>query len=132
MARAGAKTGNPRSCKVGGELFFSRSVYSDIAARVLRDIRDVKEAAGDVITGFVTGLMGRLLPRSGTHPGIQVDVKSDGEKDETVAFQIDVVARHGTDFYDLALEIQRRVSERVRHMTGRSALVNVNVRGTSL
>ena len=127
MARAGAKTS-----RIGGELHFSRSVYSDIAARALRDVRDVKQAAGDVITGFVTGLMGRFLPRSGVQPGVQVDVKSEGEGGENVAFQIDVIARHGADFYDLALEIQRRVSERVRHMTGRNVMVNVNVRGTSL
>ena len=122
------KSGSPKSRKVRGELHISRSVYSDIAARVLRDIRNVKQAAGDLMTGFI----GRLLSRSGTQPGIQVDVKSDGDRDETVAFQIDVVVRHGTDFYDLALEIQRRVSDRVRHMTGRNAIVNVNVRGTSL
>ena len=114
--------------RVAGELHFSREVYSEIAVRVLRDVRDVKEVAGDLMMGFI----GRLLSRGGTHPGIQVDVRRRGDEDENVAFQIDVVARHGASFYDLGLEIQRRVSERVRHMTGRDSVVNVNVRGTSL
>ena len=109
--------------KVGGGLFFSRSVYSGIAARVLRDVRDVKQTAGDLMTGFI----GRLLSRTSTHPGIQVE-----DSDDEVSFQIDVIARHGANFYDLGVDIQRRVSERVRHMTGKRAVVNVNVRGTSL
>lgn len=142
MAATDMRTGKPKACSVGGELSFSRTVYSEIAARVLQDIRDVKEVGGDPATG-TTGLGGRLrsierlltkrlLSRTDTHSGIQVDVGGGGEGGRRVAFRIDVVARHGADFGDLALDIRRRVSERVRHMTGRDAVVDVNCRGTSL
>ena len=119
--RGAAAPGRPR--RVGGRLTFSKQVYAEIAARVLRDIRDVRQTAGDLMTGF----LGRLLAMGSTHPGIQVD-----ERGEEVHFHIDVVARHGANFYDLGLEIQRRIAERVRHMTGRPCVVNVNVRGVSL
>ena len=108
---------------VGGELDFARTVYAEIATRVLNDVRDVKQTSGDVMTGF----LGRLLARSPTHPGIQVE-----ERGDEVVFHLDVVAKHGANFYDLGLEIQRRVVERVQHMTGHSSVVNVNVRGVSL
>lgn len=101
---------------------FSRSVYGEIAARVLRDVRDVKQVAGDI----VSGLIGRLT-RGVSHPGIQVEDREDG-----VAFQVSVIARHGANFYDLGLEIQRKIAERVRDMTGRPCTVNVNVKGVSL
>jgi uncharacterized alkaline shock family protein YloU len=108
---------------VGGQLDFTRAVFAEIAARVLRDIRDVKQTTGDVMTGF----LGRLLSRGATHPGVQVE-----ERGEEVVFHLDVVAKHGANFYDLGLEIQRRITERVRHMTGRPSVVNVSVRGVSL
>ena len=109
--------------KVEGKLTFERPVFSEIASRVLADIRDVKQTAGDVMSGFI----GRLLARGPSHPGIQVE---DGG--EAVAFTVEVVARHGASFYDLGLEIQRRIAERVGHMTGRSCVENVNVRGVAL
>lgn len=108
---------------VGGALVFDQSVFTDIAARVLDDIRDVRQTAGDLMKGF----LGRLLARGPTRPGITVE-----ERGEQVAFHIEVVARHGVNFYDLWHEIQRRIAERVRQMTGRSCVVNVNVRGVTL
>jgi uncharacterized alkaline shock family protein YloU len=113
---------NP-ALNVGGQLDFARVVYAEIATRVLRDIRDVKQTAGDVMTGF----LGRLLARGPSHPGIQVE-----ERDADIVFHLDVVAKHGANFYDLGLEIQRRIAARVQHMTGRASIVNVNVRGVSL
>lgn len=74
----------------------------------------------------MTGFLGRLFAMGTPHPGIQVD-----ERGEEVHFHIDVVARRGANFYDLGLEIQRRVAEGVRHMTGRSSIVNVSVRGVT-
>lgn len=114
---------NPIRMAIGGELTFDRAVFSDIASRVLRDIRNVKQTTGDLVTGF----LGRLLARGPVHPGITVE-----ERGETVAFHIEVVARRGANFYDLGLEIQRRIAERVRQMTARSCVVNVNVQGVSL
>jgi uncharacterized alkaline shock family protein YloU len=108
---------------VGGQLEFARSVYAEIAARVLRDIREVRQTAADAMTGF----LGRLLARGAMHPGVQVE-----EREGSVVFHLDVVAKHGANFYDLGLEIQRRVSERVRHMTGHGSVVNVSVRGIAL
>lgn len=125
--RKGAAAPEPpdrgRAEPVGGELTFDRAIFSEIATRILRDVRDVKQTAGDVTTGF----LGRLLSMGSTRPGITVE---DGG--ETVAFHVEVVVRHGVDFYDLGLEIQRRIAERVLQMTGRSCVVNVNVRGVSL
>ena len=114
---------SPPRTPVGGNLTFDRVVFIDIAARALRDIRNVKQTTGDLVTGF----LGRLLARGPVHPGITVD-----DRGETVAFHVEVVARHGVNFYDLGLEIQRRIAERVRQMTARSCVVNVNVRGVSL
>jgi uncharacterized alkaline shock family protein YloU len=113
---AGVKT-------IDGDLEFDRAVFSEIAARVLDDIRDVKQTAGDLMKGFLS----RLLTRGPTRPGITVE-----EQGDQVAFHIEVVARHGVNFYDLWHEIQQRIAERVRQMTGRSCVVNVNVRGVTL
>ncbi len=115
--------GRGRTEPVGGELTFDRAIFSEIAARILRDIRDVKQTAGDVTTGF----LGRLLSMGSARPGITVEDAS-----ETVAFHVEVVVRHDVNFYDLGLDIQRRIAERVLQMTGRSCVVNVNVRGVSL
>ncbi len=108
---------------VPGKVTFARPVFSEIAARVLTEVRDVKEVSGDIMSGF----LGRLLARGPRHPGIHVD-----DSVEQISFNVHVVARHGANFYDLGLEIQRRVGERVEHMTGRTCVVNVNVRGVSL
>jgi uncharacterized alkaline shock family protein YloU len=124
MAVAEARTSSRRRAKaIDGELLFDRTVFSEIAARVLDDIRDVKQTAGDLMKGF----LGRLLTRGPARPGITVE-----ERGEQVAFHIEVVARHGVNFYDLWREIQQRIAERVRQMTGRSCVVNVNVRGVTL
>ncbi len=112
-----------RTKPVDGDLVFDRAVFGEIAARVLDDIRDVRQTAGDLMKGF----LGRLLARGPARPGITVE-----ERGEQVAFHIEVVARHGVNFYDLWQEIQRRIAERVRQMTGRSCVVNVNVRGVTL
>jgi len=126
MVVAGASTGRRKSSKakaVDGDLVFDRAVFSEIAARVLDDIRDVRQTAGDLMKGF----LGRLLTRGPARPGITVE-----EQGDQVAFHIEVVARHGVNFYDLWNEIQRRIAERVSQMTGRSCVVNVNVRGVTL
>jgi uncharacterized alkaline shock family protein YloU len=107
---------------VEGEITFDRSVFSAIAARTLRDIGHVALITGDLQTGF----LGRLMTGGPHHPGITVE-----ERGQTVVFQIEVVARDGVSFYDLGLDIQRRVAESVRRMTARSCVVNVNVRGSS-
>ena len=126
MVVAKARASNRKSAKtkaVDGGLVFDRVVFSEIAARVLDDIRDVRQTAGDLMKGF----LGRLLTRGPARPGITVE-----EQGEQVAFHIEVVARHGVNFYDLWHEIQRRIAERVHQMTGRSCVVNVNVRGVTL
>jgi len=126
MAVAEARRSNRTKDKakaVDGELVIDRAVFGEIASRVLDDIRDVRQTAGDLMKGF----LGRLLTRGPTRPGITVE-----EKGEQVAFHIEVVARHGANFYDLWHEIQRRIAERVLQMTGRSCVVNVNVRGVAL
>ncbi len=126
MAVAEARTGSRKSARakaIDGDLVFDRAVFSEIAARVLDDIRDVRQTAGDLMKGF----LGRLLTRGPVRPGITVE-----EQGEQVAFHIEVVARHGVNFYDLWHEIQGRIAERVRQMTGRSCVVNVNVRGVTL
>ena len=111
----------PRS-EVGGELTFDRSVFGAIAARVLRDIAHVTLIAGDLGTGF----LGRLMTGGPVHPGITVE-----ERDRTVVLHIEVIARDGVNFYDLGLDIQRRIAERVRQMTARPCVVNLSVRGAS-
>jgi uncharacterized alkaline shock family protein YloU len=126
MAVAEARKSGRESARAGtvdGDLVFDRAVYTDIASRVLDDIRDVRQTAGDLMKGF----LGRLLARGPARPGITVE-----ERGELVAFHIEVVARHGVNFYDLWHEIQRRIAERVGQMTGRSCVVNVNVRGVTL
>ncbi len=126
MAVAVKRTSGRKSARakaIDGALVFDHAVFSEIAARVLDDIRDVKQTAGDLMKGF----LGRLLTRGPTRPGITVE-----EQGDQVAFHIEVVARHGVNFYDLWHEIQRRIAERVRQMTGRSCVVNVNVRGVTL
>ena len=126
MAVAEARTSGRKSARakpIDGDLVFDRAVFSEIAARVLDDIRDVRQTAGDLMKGF----LGRLLARGPARPGITVE-----EQGEQVAFHIEVVARHGVNFYDLWHEIQRRIAERVHQMTGRSCVVNVNVRGVTL
>ncbi|MHC4202765.1 MAG: Asp23/Gls24 family envelope stress response protein [Planctomycetota bacterium] len=120
-AGEGGASGAPR-LEVGGELTFDRSVFSTIAARELHDIGHVALIAGDLETGF----LGRLMTGGPHHPGITVE-----ERGRTVVFHIEVVARDGVNFYDLGLDIQRRIAESVRRMTTRSCVVNVNVRGTS-
>ncbi|MHC5055904.1 MAG: Asp23/Gls24 family envelope stress response protein [Planctomycetota bacterium] len=119
--KSGRKSARART--VDGDLVFDRAVFTDIASRVLDDIRDVRQTAGDLMKGF----LGRLLARGPARPGITVE-----ERGEQIAFHIEVVARHGVNFYDLWREIQRRIAERVRQMTGRSCVVNVNVRGVTL
>ena len=53
--------------------------------------------------------------------------------DKKEAFRImDKAYEHGVNFYDLWNEIQRRIADRVSQMTGRSCVVNVNVRGVTL
>lgn len=121
QARSGRAAARARA--VDGELVFDRAVFSEIAARVLNDIPDVRQTAGDIMMGF----LGRLLARGAARPGISVE-----ERGEKVTFDIEVVARHGVNFYDLWHEIQRRIAERVSQMTGRSCVVNVNVRGVTL
>ena len=126
MVVARARASDRKSAKtkaVDGGLVFDRVVFSEIAARVLDDIRDVRQTAGDLMKG----VLGRLLTRGPARPGITVE-----EQGEKVAFHIEVVARHGVNFYDLWHEIQRRIAERVHQMTGRSCIVNVNVRGVTL
>jgi len=120
-AGEGEASGAPRQ-EVGGELTFDRSVFSAIAARALHDIGRVTPITGDLETGF----LGRLMKGGPLHPGITV-----AERGQIVVFQIEVVARDGVNFYDLGLDIQRRIAESVRRMTARSCVVNVNVRGTS-
>ena len=120
-APEGGASSAPRP-EVGGELTFNRSVFSAIAARVLRDIGHVTPIAGDLKTGF----LGRLMTGGPVHPGITV-----AERGQTVVFHIELVARDGVNLYDLGLDVQRRIAESVRQMTARSCVVNVNVRGTS-
>ncbi len=108
---------------VAGKVTFARPVFGTIAVRALSDVRDVKQPLGDAMSGF----LGKLLAWGPAHPGIQVD-----DAGEEVAFNVEVVARHGADFYELGLAIQRRIGERVRHMTGRRCVVNVSIRGTAL
>ncbi len=120
LAREGGASSAPGQ-EVGGELTFDRSVFSAIAARALRDIGHVTLITGDLETGF----LGRLMTGGPLHPGITVK-----ERGQTVVFHIEVVARDGVNFYDLGLDIQRRITESVRRMTARSCVVNINVRGT--
>lgn len=117
----GSKSAGTRT--IDGDLVFDRAVFCEIAARVLDDIRDVRQTAGDLMKGF----LGRLLARGPARPGITVE-----ERGDQIDFHIEVVARHGVNFYDLWHEIQRRIAERVHQMTGRSCVVNVNVRGVTL
>ncbi len=107
---------------VGGELTFNRAVFVDIAARALGEVRDVERASTERATGF----LGRLFAWGPAESRVTVDDRAD-----TVAFSVEVVARHGVNFHDLGIEIQRRITERVRRMTARPCVVNVNVRSVS-
>lgn len=112
-----------RKLKIGGELSFDSALYADIAALVLANIRGVKPAGGDLIGGF----FGRLFALGASHPGINVE-----ERDGALEFHIDIVALHGANLYDLSLEVQRRIAERVKQMTSRICVVNINIRDVSL
>jgi uncharacterized alkaline shock family protein YloU len=118
----GASPTGSRRARVGGGLTFARPVYSEIAARSLREIHGVKETASDLMTG----LLGRIT-RGAVHPGIHVDDAGD-----EVTIQVEVIARHGANLYELGLDTQRRISSEVERMTGSSCVVNVNVRAVSL
>jgi uncharacterized alkaline shock family protein YloU len=124
-ARSGTRSGrtSARARSVPGDLVFDRAVFSEIAARVLGDIREVRQTAGDLMMGF----LGRLLTRGPARPGITVE-----DRGEKVSFHIEVVAAQGANFYELWREIQGRIAERVRQMTGRACVVNVNVRGVTV
>jgi uncharacterized alkaline shock family protein YloU len=51
------------------------------------------------------------------------------ESGEGVTFSVDVILRRRKSAYVVALDMQRKISDRVRHMTGRPCTVNVTVRG---
>ena len=102
-----------------GELTFSKRVFSEIAFRSAMEVQGVRGTSGDLMSG----LIGRLR-RGSAHRGI--NVSEDGSR---LSFKIDLVIAHGTGIVDLGTEVQKRVGDRVKLMTGRDAVVNVRVAG---
>lgn len=99
----------------------SEEVVSVIAGVAVSEVSGVVDTAG----GFAGGISEVLSGKKKLSKGIKVEV---GEKETKI--DVNIIVEYGTRIPDIAFEIQNKVKNAVKEMTGLDVLaVNVHVQG---
>ena len=99
----------------------SEEVVSVIAGIAVSEVKGVVDTAG----GFAGGISEVLSGKKKLSKGIKVEV---GEKETKI--DVNIIVEYGTRIPDVAFEIQNKVKNSVKEMTGLDVLeVNVHVQG---
>ena len=99
----------------------SEEVVSVIAGVAVSEVKGVVDTAG----GFAGGISEVFSGKKKLSKGIKVEV---GEKETKI--DVNIIVEYGTRIPDVAFEIQNRVKNSVKEMTGLDVLeVNVHVQG---
>lgn len=99
----------------------SEEVVSIIAGVAVSEVKGVVDTAG----GFAGGISEVLSGKKKLSKGIKVEV---GEKETKI--DVNIIVEYGTRIPDIAFEIQNKVKNAVKEMTGLDVIaVNVHVQG---
>lgn len=99
----------------------SEEVVSVIAGVAVSEVSGVVDTAG----GFAGGISEVLSGKKKLSKGIKVEV---GEKETKI--DVNIIVEYGTRIPDIAFEIQNKVKNAVKEMTGLDVIaVNVHVQG---
>lgn len=99
----------------------SNEVVSVIAGVAVSEVSGVVDTAG----GFAGGISEVLSGKKKLSKGIKVEV---GEKETKI--DVNIIVEYGTRIPDIAFEIQNKVKNAVKEMTGLDVIaVNVHVQG---
>ncbi len=102
-------------------IVISNEVVSVIAGVAVSEVSGVVDTAG----GFAGGISEVLSGKKKLSKGIKVEV---GEKETKI--DVNIIVEYGTRIPDVAFEIQNKVRNAVKEMTGLDVLaVNVHVQG---
>ena len=107
--------------KVEGELGFAAEFFSELAVQVMKSVPGVRFRTFDHGGGLIARMM-KGIRHGGVH------VRSVGQP---VVFDIEVSADPAHNLHDLGLDVQKRVRALVKRMTGRNAVVNLKISGSS-
>ena len=113
--------GRKRRNKVEGELSFGAEFFSELAVQVLKSVPGARMRSFDHGGGLIARLMKGI-----SHGG--VNVRSTGEP---VVYDVEVSADPTRNLHDLGLEVQKKLRGLVKRMTGRNAVVNLKISGSS-
>ncbi|MCK9555918.1 Asp23/Gls24 family envelope stress response protein [bacterium] len=106
-----------------GETKIHNDVIATIAGIAIAEIRGIECSA----PGFVEGIAG-MLGKKHCEKGIKVEFA-----DNTLIVDVSVAIEYGFRIPDVALEIQKKIKERVEKLTGNSVKsVNVCIHGIKL
>lgn len=102
-------------------IVISDEVVSIIAGVAVSEVKGVVDTAG----GFAGGISEVLSGKKKLSKGIKVEV---GEKETKI--DVNIIVEYGTRIPDIAFEIQNKVKNAVKEMTGLEVVaVNVHVQG---
>lgn len=102
-------------------IVISDEVVSIIAGVAVSEVKGVVDTAG----GFAGGISEVLSGKKKLSKGIKVEV---GEKETKI--DVNIIVEYGTRIPDIAFEIQNKVKNAVKEMTGLDVVaVNVHVQG---
>lgn len=102
-------------------IVISDEVVSIIAGVAVSEVKGVVDTAG----GFAGGISEVLSGKKKLSKGIKVEV---GEKETKI--DVNIIVEYGTRIPDIAFEIQNKVKNAVKEMTGLDVIaVNVHVQG---
>ncbi|MDD5644265.1 MAG: Asp23/Gls24 family envelope stress response protein [bacterium] len=106
-----------------GETKIHNDVIATIAGIALAEVKGISSPSG----GFVEGITG-IIGRKYCEKGIKVEFAED-----SIILEIPVIVEYGVRIPETALEIQKKIKERVERLTGNNVKsVNICVQGIKL